>query len=77
MNLQTGVAIMDKNMGKTDRTLRLVLAVVLAAVALTGAVSGWLYWAAILVAVVMAVTALVGNCPAYSILGIKTCTVRD
>ncbi|AUM73832.1 YgaP family membrane protein [Paracoccus jeotgali] len=68
---------MDKNMGKTDRTLRLVLAVVLAAVALTGAVSGWLYWAAILVAVVMAVTALVGNCPAYSILGIKTCTVRD
>ena len=37
---------------------------------------GLLYWLALLVAVVFGVTALVGSCPLYSMLGIRTCPLR-
>ncbi len=63
---------MTVNMGKIDRGLRLVVAAALIYFAFaTG--SGILFWLALAVAAVFFVTALIGNCPAYSILGIKTC----
>ncbi|UYV35642.1 DUF2892 domain-containing protein [Rhodobacteraceae bacterium D3-12] len=66
---------MTTNMGNIDRGLRLLVAAVLAYVALaTDALgAGWLFWLALLVAVVFVVTSLVGNCPLYSILGVRTC----
>lgn len=66
---------MSTNMGKLDRALRLVLAVVLFFVAFgTGwAGAGLWHWLVLVVALVMGVTALVGSCPLYSLLGLKTC----
>lgn len=66
---------MTTNMGKVDRGLRLAVAAILLVLAFgTGvASSGVLFWLAIAVAAVFALTALVGNCPLYSIIGIKTC----
>lgn len=66
---------MSTNMGKADRILRLVIAVALlfVAFATSFAAAGILHWVAIVVAVVFVVTALVGNCPLYSIVGLKTC----
>jgi hypothetical protein len=55
---------MIKNMGSTDRTIRLVAAVVLLALALF-VVEGALAWVLGLVAVVLALTSAVGTCPAY------------
>lgn len=59
---------MKTNMGSTDRIIRLVVGVVLIALVFVGPqiVWGW-------IGIVPIVTALVGYCPAYSLLGIKTC----
>lgn len=66
---------MTTNMGKIDRILRLAVAAALFFYAFAGgfAAMGALQWVAAAVAAVFAITALVGNCPAYSIVGIKTC----
>ncbi len=65
---------MDKNIGKTDRLLRLSLAAIMVVIALT--ITSPLRWIAWLVAAIMIVTSLVSICPIYSILGIKTCKTR-
>ncbi|MFO7703891.1 MAG: DUF2892 domain-containing protein [Halopseudomonas sp.] len=59
---------MKTNMGSTDRIIRLVVGVVLIALVFVGPqiVWGW-------IGIVPILTALVGYCPAYSLLGIKTC----
>ncbi len=62
---------MTLNMGRTDRTLRLVAAVILARLVLF-VVDGALAWVLGVVAVVMAVTSFVGTCPAYLPFGFST-----
>lgn len=66
---------MTINMGKTDRGVRLVIAAALLFLAFGTAVlgSGILFWLALVVAAVFTLTAFVGNCPLYSIVGLKTC----
>lgn len=66
---------MTKNMGSLDRGVRIAVAILLLVLAYgTGfAASGILHWLFIAVAVVFLITAVVGNCPLYSIVGIKTC----
>jgi predicted membrane-bound dolichyl-phosphate-mannose-protein mannosyltransferase len=69
---------MTTNMGKTDRILRVAIAALLAYVAFgTGLLgAGVLQWLAIAVAAIFTLTAIVGNCPLYSIVGIRTCKVN-
>lgn len=69
---------MTTNMGSVDRIARLLIAAVLLYLAFGTAVlgGGVLFWLAIAVAAVFALTAAVGNCPAYSVLGLKTCRSR-
>ena len=66
---------MTTNMGKIDRSLRLVIAALLLYVAFGTTLlgSGILFWLAPIVAAVFTLTALFGNCPLYSIVGLKTC----
>lgn len=65
---------MMKNMGTIDRGGRLIIAALLAYLALgAGIVTGVLFWLALAVAAVFALTAIVGNCPLYRIIGLKTC----
>lgn len=66
---------MTTNMGKTDRVLRLAIAVLLlvAAFGTSVAGSGILFWLALIVAGVFTLTAIVGTCPLYRIVGLKTC----
>lgn len=66
---------MTTNMGKFDRIGRLVVAAILLVLALGTSVlgSGVLFWIALIAAAVFTVTAFVGNCPLYSIVGLKTC----
>ena len=66
---------MTTNMGKLDRGARVAVALVLLFLALeSGALgSGILFYLGIGVAAVFTLTALVGNCPLYSIIGLKTC----
>ena len=66
---------MTTNMGKFDRVARLVAAALLVFIAfgtgVTGA--GVLQWLVIAVAAIFALTAVVGVCPLYSMVGFKTC----
>ena len=62
---------MKKNVGGIDRTLRIVLGLVLIGLAATGTVGLWGY-----IGVVPLLTGLVGWCPPYSLLGCNTCSVK-
>lgn len=65
---------MTRNMGTIDRGLRSLVGVLaLAGAFVLGWFSGWMVWAAAAVGVIMLVTAAMGNCPLYSLVGIKTC----
>lgn len=69
---------MRTNMGMIDRGIRLIVAAALLYGAFGGAAilaAGALHWIAIAVAAVFILTSLVGNCPLYSILGIRTCRI--
>jgi hypothetical protein len=68
--------IMKKNMGSTDKVIRLSVAAVLAALYFTGTVTGTLGIVALVAAGVFTLTSLVSFCPIYSILGINTCAVK-
>ena len=65
---------MTTNMSKLDRGLRIVAAVLLLLAAFSGgaAASGLLHWLAIAIAVIFILTALVGSCPLYRIIGLST-----
>lgn len=62
---------MKTNEGSLDRTLRIVVGLVLVALALTGTVGAW-GW----IGVVPIITGALGWCPAYTLLGINTCAVK-
>lgn len=67
---------MKKNMGNTDKVIRLSVAAVLAALYFTGTVTGTLGIVALVAAGVFTLTSLVSFCPIYPILGISTCSVK-
>ena len=62
---------MSINMGSWDRVLRVVVGLVLIGLAATGTVGMW-GW----IGVVPVATGLFGFCPAYTLLGIKTCPMK-
>jgi hypothetical protein len=59
---------MTSNVGSIDRVLRIILGLGLISIVYIGPQTPW-GW----IGVVPLVTALLGWCPAYSLLGIKTC----
>jgi hypothetical protein len=63
---------MKKNMGTTDRIIRILLTALVAVLYFTGVISGT--WAIILgiLAVIFLITGLVGVCPLYMPFGIST-----
>lgn len=62
---------MTTNVGGLDKTLRIVAGIVLIALAITGVIGAW-GW----IGVVPLLTGLIGNCPAYSLLGMNTCGLK-
>jgi uncharacterized membrane protein YfcA len=62
---------MTQNIGSLDRIVRIVIGLALIAATLTGAIGVW-GW----IGVVPLITALVGWCPPYAILGFNTCSVK-
>ncbi len=59
---------MKANVGKVDKTARIVVGLVLIVLALAGVIGAW-GWIGIL----PLATGLFSVCPAYSLLGINTC----
>lgn len=67
---------MKKNMGNLDRAIRVLLAVVFAALYFTGTVSGTLGLVLVILGSVFVLTSLVSFCPLYSIVGLSTCPTK-
>jgi hypothetical protein len=61
---------MSTNVGTIDRTIRIILGVALLAMVFVGPQTPWG-----LAGLIPLITAFVGFCPAYRLLGIRTCAV--
>lgn len=59
---------MKINEGVIDRSLRVIVGLVLIGLAATGTVGMWGY-----IGIIPLITGAVGMCPIYSLLGINTC----
>lgn len=59
---------MTKNMGTADRIIRVVIGLILLSLVFIGPQTAW-GW----IGLIPLATAAIGNCPLYSVLGIRTC----
>lgn len=64
---------MKKNVGKMDKVIRILLAIILVCLNLFNVVTGSYSWLLSLFAVILVTTTLVGYCPLYTLLGFNTC----
>ncbi|HET9744633.1 MAG TPA: DUF2892 domain-containing protein [Chitinophagaceae bacterium] len=67
---------MKKNMGTTDRIIRLLLAALFAYLYFGGIVTGTWSIVLALAGLVFVLTSLVGFCPLYALFGIHTCPAK-
>jgi hypothetical protein len=63
---------MQANVGTIDRTLRIIAGAALIALAATGRIGPWGY-----LGIVPLATGLFRFCPAYTLLGIRTCPLQQ
>ena len=63
---------MGKNVGSIDRAIRIILGLGLIALVFVGPQTPW-GW----IGLIPLVTALVGWCPLYSVIGVKTCSTPN
>lgn len=64
--------LLPTNEGTLDRGVRVLAGLGLLALTVVGPASPWG-----LVGLVPLVTGLLGSCPAYTLLGIRTCSMKD
>jgi hypothetical protein len=67
---------MKKNMGSSDRIIRVLIAAVLAFLFFNDTVTGTAGIVLLVVAGVFILTSLVSFCPLYTLLGMNTCPKR-
>ncbi|HMT52634.1 MAG TPA: DUF2892 domain-containing protein [Saprospiraceae bacterium] len=67
---------MTKNMGNTDKLIRLVIAAIIAVLYYTGTISGTLALVLGILAVIFTLTSLVNFCPLYTLMGVNTCETK-
>jgi len=67
---------MKKNMGNTDRLIRLVLAAVFAILYFGDFVGGAMGVVLIVLAAIFTLTSFVSFCPLYTLIGMNTCPTK-
>jgi ABC-type antimicrobial peptide transport system permease subunit len=67
---------MKKNMGLTDKTIRVVIAAIVGILYFTGVITGTLSVILVIVAAILVLTAFINFCPIYSIFGIRSCPIK-
>lgn len=67
---------MKKNMGTTDKIIRLVLAAIFAGLYFTNTVTGTTGIVLLVLAAVFVLTSLISFCPLYPLVGINTCPAK-
>ncbi len=64
---------MKKNMGSIDKIIRILIAIVIAALFFTNVISGTLGIVLLVLAGVFVLTSLISFCPLYTLFGMSTC----
>lgn len=67
---------MTKNVGSTDKIIRIVLAALIAVLYLTNVISGTLAIVLLIFAVILVLTSFFSFCGLYTLLGISTCKLK-
>lgn len=67
---------MKKNMGTADKIIRIVVAIIVAALYITETVTGVLGIVLLVAGGIFLATSLVNFCPLYTIFGMSTCKVK-
>jgi hypothetical protein len=67
---------MKKNMGNTDRIVRLIVAALFAVLYFTNIVTGIFGIVLLVLAAVFVLTSLVSFCPLYTLIGLNTCPAK-
>lgn len=68
---------MKKNMGSTDKLIRLTVAIVLIVLYWRHVLTDTLGIVALVVALIFTLTSLISFCPIYALFGIKTCKKEE
>ena len=68
---------MKKNMGTADKSIRLIIAVIIGILYFTGTVSGTLGIILLVAAGVFVLTSFISFCPLYAPFGMSTCAVKE
>jgi hypothetical protein len=68
---------MKKNVGKADKIVRIVLAVVLGALFAMDILTGTVGIIALVAAAMLLITGFVNFCGVYTLFGINTCKIKD
>ncbi len=63
--------MLDTNVGKWDRAIRLLVGALLVAGSATGKIGGWGY-----IGIIPMLTSLMGYCPAYQVFGFSSCPMK-
>ena len=63
---------MKKNLGRNDRIIRFVFALIFFGFVITGLFTGAAAWAMLIVGTILLFTSLLGVCPLYTFLGVHT-----
>lgn len=64
---------MKKNMGNTDRIIRVIAAIVFAVLYFTGTVTGTFGIILVVLGAVFLATSFISFCPLYTLFGLSTC----
>lgn len=67
---------MKKNMGSTDRIIRLVIVAIISGLYFTNVINGTLCLILIIPAAVFVLTSFISFCPLYTIFGLSTCATK-
>lgn len=67
---------MKPNIGNIDKIIRIVLAIVFAALYFTGTVTGVAGYILLALGGIFVLTSLVSFCPIYALVGLNTCPVK-
>jgi len=68
---------MKKNMGNTDKIIRLIIAAGIAILYFTGVITGTIGIVLLILAGVFVLTSLVSFCPLYTLFGMNTCPRKE
>ncbi len=68
---------MKKNMGGTDRIIRLILAAVVGLLFWQGIIAGVLAYILLGLAAIFVLTSFVSFCPLYTLFGFSSCKIKE